>query len=121
MFNRLVIPAFEGRRGEPWIFKTRHHPDDKKDRIERIVRVALATLAAPTFFQALPNNGYLMLGGGLWSNNPIMNAPLTQLYTSGHRPICDLRRGTPRRLGPLIGVSRPALSLNATAPRTCDR
>jgi uncharacterized protein len=80
MSNRLVIPAFEGRHGEPWIFKTRHHPDDKKDRIDRIVRVALATSAAPTFFQALPNNGYLMLDGGLWSNNPIMNAPLTQLY-----------------------------------------
>jgi hypothetical protein len=63
MSNRLVIPAFEGRRGEPWIFKTRHHPDDKKDRIERIVRVALATSAAPTFFQALPNNGYLCSTG----------------------------------------------------------
>jgi hypothetical protein len=32
MSNRLVIPAFEGRQGKPWIFKTRHHPDDKKDR-----------------------------------------------------------------------------------------
>ena len=50
-----------------------HHPDYKKDRFERMVRVGLATAAAPTFFRALPNNGYLMLDGGLWANNPIMN------------------------------------------------
>lgn len=72
--TRLVIPAFEGRHGEPWIFKTPHHPDYQKDRVERMVRVGLATAAAPTFFRALPNNGYLMLDGGLWANNPIMNA-----------------------------------------------
>jgi Patatin-like phospholipase len=72
--TRLVIPAFEGRHGEPWIFKTPHHPDYKKDRVERMVRVGLATAAAPTFFRALPNNGYLMLDGGLWANNPVMNA-----------------------------------------------
>jgi Patatin-like phospholipase len=72
--RRLVIPAFEGRHSEPWIFKTPHHPDYKKDRFERIVRVGMATAAAPTFFHALPNNGYLMLDGGLWANNPIMNA-----------------------------------------------
>lgn len=72
--NRLVIPAFEGRHGEPWIFKTPHHPDYKKDRFERMVRVGLSTSAAPTFFKALSNNGYVMLDGGLWANNPVMNA-----------------------------------------------
>jgi patatin-like phospholipase/acyl hydrolase len=25
--TRLCIPSFEGRHGEPWIFKTPHHPD----------------------------------------------------------------------------------------------
>ena len=84
--TRLVIPAFEGRHGEPWIFKTPHHPDYKKDRVERMVRVGLATAAAPTFFQALPNNGYLMLDGGLWANNPIMNALVDALACH------DLRR-----------------------------
>ena len=71
--TRLVIPTFEGRHGEPWIYKTPHHPDYRKDRVERMVKVGLATAAAPTFFRALPNNGYLMLDGGLWANNPIMN------------------------------------------------
>ena len=72
--TRLCIPAFEGRHGEPWLFKTPHHPDYKLDRCERMVRVAMSTAAAPTFFEALPNNGYLMVDGGLWANNPVMNA-----------------------------------------------
>lgn len=72
--TRLCIPSFEGRHGEPWIFKTPHHPDYKKDRYERMVRVALSTAAAPTFFDAMPNNGYLMVDGGIWANNPVMSA-----------------------------------------------
>ncbi len=70
---RLCIPAFEGRHGEPWLYKTPHHPDYKKDRVERMVRVGLATSAAPTFFDSLPNNGYTMVDGGIWANNPVMN------------------------------------------------
>jgi patatin-like phospholipase/acyl hydrolase len=71
---RLCIPSFEGRHGEPWLYKTPHHPDYQKDRVERMVRVGLATSAAPTFLKALPNNGYVMVDGGLWANNPVMNA-----------------------------------------------
>lgn len=70
---RLCIPAFEGKHGEPWLYKTPHHPDYKKDRVERMVRVGLATSAAPTFFESLPNNGYTMVDGGIWANNPVMN------------------------------------------------
>lgn len=72
--TRLCIPSFEGIHGEPWIFKTPHHPDYRKDRVERMVKVALATSAAPTYLRAVPNNGYVMVDGGLWANNPIMNA-----------------------------------------------
>jgi patatin-like phospholipase/acyl hydrolase len=71
---RLCIPSFEGRHGEPWIYKTPHHPDYKSDRHEKMVKVGLATAAAPTFFRALEHDGYLMVDGGLWANNPIMNA-----------------------------------------------
>ena len=72
--TRLCIPSFEGVHGEPWIYKTPHHPDYKKDRVERMVKVGLATSAAPTYYKAVPNNGYIMVDGGLWANNPIMNA-----------------------------------------------
>ena len=71
---RLCIPAFEGHYGEPWIYKTPHHPDYKRDKFERMKTVGLATAAAPTYFAALPNNGYTLVDGGLWANNPVMNA-----------------------------------------------
>ncbi|MGO4671958.1 patatin-like phospholipase family protein [Bosea sp. 2YAB26] len=78
--------AFEGWHGEPWIFKTPHHPDYKRDRVERMVKVGLSTAAAPAYFEALPNNGYVMVDGGLWANNPIMNALVDALAC------CDLDR-----------------------------
>ena len=71
---RLCIPSFEGTHGEPWIYKTPHHPDYRKDRVERMVTVGMATSAAPTYLKAVPNGGYVMVDGGLWANNPIMNA-----------------------------------------------
>lgn len=76
---RLCIPSFEGRHGEPWIYKTPHHPDYKNDQHEKMVKVGLATAAAPTFFRALWNDGYLMVDGGLWANNPVMNAVVDAL------------------------------------------
>jgi patatin-like phospholipase/acyl hydrolase len=71
---RLCIPSFQGRHGEPWIYKTPHHPDYRIDRHEKMVKVGLATAAAPTFFRSLEHDGYVMVDGGLWANNPIMNA-----------------------------------------------
>lgn len=77
--TRLCIPSFEGVHGEPWIYKTPHHPDYKRDQVERMVKVGLATSAAPTFLRAVPNNGYVMVDGGLWANNPVMNAVVDAL------------------------------------------
>ena len=45
--TRLCIPSFDGRHGEPYIFKTPHHPDYRLDREESAVKVAAATAAAP--------------------------------------------------------------------------
>lgn len=70
--TRLCIPSFEGTHGEPWIYKTPHHPDYKKDRHEKMVRVARATSAAPTYFRSLEDLGYELVDGGLWANNPVM-------------------------------------------------
>lgn len=66
------IPSFEGRYGEPYVFKTPHHPDYKKDQHERLVDVGLSTAAAPTFFTAVKRNGYTFVDGGIWANNPAM-------------------------------------------------
>lgn len=66
------IPSFEGRYGEPYVFKTPHHPDYKKDQHERLVDVGLSTAAAPTYFAAVKRNGYVFADGGIWANNPAM-------------------------------------------------
>lgn len=71
---RLSIPSFEGRHGEPYIYKTPHHPDYKRDRHERMAHVALHTAAAPSFYASVENDGYVMVDGGLWANNPVMIA-----------------------------------------------
>lgn len=104
---RLCIPSFEGRHGEPWIYKTPHHPDYKNDLHERMVRVGMATAAAPTYFRAFENDGYYMVDGGIWANNPVMNAVVDALscYDIDRRQVQILSLGcgetnfkvTPRR------------------------
>ena len=76
---RLCIPAFEGKDSEVFVFKTPHHPDYKMDRFEPMVKVALATSAAPTYFRPLEHHGYTLVDGGVWANNPIMLAVIEAL------------------------------------------
>jgi len=71
---RLVIPSFDGLHGEPFIYKTPHHPDYQKDRHLKFSDVALHTSAAPTYYPGVLNDGYIMIDGGIWANNPVMNA-----------------------------------------------
>ena len=70
--NRLVVPAIEGRHGDLYMFKTPHHPDLVLDGRERMVKVGLATSAAPIYFRPLDDGGYTFLDGGVWANNPTM-------------------------------------------------
>lgn len=72
--SRLCIPSFDGRYGEVYIFKTPHHPDFRNDRSEYMRKIALATAAAPTYFQPLREGGYRFVDGGVWANNPVMIA-----------------------------------------------
>ena len=69
---RLCIPAFDGKQGEPYIFKTPHHPDFRLDYKEKMTKVAIATSAAPTFYRPFEDGGYIFVDGGVWANNPIM-------------------------------------------------
>lgn len=77
--TRLVIPSFEGRYGEPYIYKTPHHPDYKKDRHAKAAHVALHTSAAPSYYPGVENDGHIMIDGGIWANNPVMNAVVDAL------------------------------------------
>src|SRR5262249_302092 len=71
---RLCIPSFEGLYGEVYVFKTPHHPDYKKDLHETMVKVALATSAAPTYYRPFLHAGYTFVDGGVWAHNPAMIA-----------------------------------------------
>lgn len=78
---RLCIPSFEGEYGEVFVFKTPHHLAFNQDAHESMVKVALATAAAPTYFRPHRDGGYTFVDGGIWANNPIM-VGLTEALTS---------------------------------------
>ncbi len=78
---RLCVPAFEGTHSEVYVYKTRHHPDFATDHLEKMVTVGLATAAAPSYFRPLEHQGFTLVDGGVWANNPIMLA-LVEALTS---------------------------------------
>lgn len=70
--NRLVIPSFNLDTGEVYVYKTSHHPRLKSDFKEKVVNVALATSAAPTYFPThKTSSGIPLVDGGIWANNPM--------------------------------------------------
>ncbi len=69
---RLVIPAYHADKEDVYVFKTKHHPRFQMDWKESAVNVALATAAAPTYFEAHPMpSGAPLIDGGIWANNPV--------------------------------------------------
>lgn len=102
--SRLCIPAVNARRAEPSIFKTPHHPDYEFDTTERMIDVALATTAAPTFFQPHATADYVLLDGGLIANNPVMVALVDALSCF------DIDRRQVRILSIGTGAKRPLIS-----------
>jgi patatin-like phospholipase/acyl hydrolase len=74
--SRMVIPAFLGPDPQISVFKTDHHPDYKRDWQTPAWKVARATSAAPTFFEAHDERDAFFLDGGLWANNPALCAAI---------------------------------------------
>lgn len=71
--NRLVIPAFNAVNGDIQLFKTAHCPAYRMDCRRPAVDVAMATSAAPTYFNAYGDgDGHVFLDGGVWANSPVM-------------------------------------------------
>ena len=68
--HRVIIPAVNLTKGAPQMFKTAHHADFKRDHRLRLVDVALATAAAPTFFPISSIGDELFADGGLFANSP---------------------------------------------------
>ncbi len=72
--TRVVIPAVNGTSGKPKMYKTAHHPKFVIDHALSIVDVAMATSAAPTYFNPYLVDDRLMLDGGLIANSPSLIA-----------------------------------------------
>jgi len=74
--NLLCIPSFNLTKGEPIVFKNPQHGDFHRDREFKVVDVALATSAAPTYFPIVemdyPNFKGTLVDGGVWANNPTL-------------------------------------------------
>lgn len=68
--HRVMIPSVNLTKGLPQVFKTAHHQTFKRDWRLKVVDVALATSAAPTFFPLHRIGGELFADGGLYANAP---------------------------------------------------
>ena len=70
--TRLMVPAWNPVARCVYIYKTAHHPRLKNDYRSPAVDAALATSAAPTYFQHhITQHDVGLLDGGVWANNPI--------------------------------------------------
>jgi patatin-like phospholipase/acyl hydrolase len=71
-------------------------PDYQKDRHKKFAHVALHTTAAPSYYPGVEDDGYVMIDGGIWANNPVMNALVDALacFDVAREDIRILRLGT---------------------------
>lgn len=68
--HAVGIPAVNVTEGHPQVFKSRHKKEWTRDWKFKAVEVALATSAAPTFFELAEVGGCLYADGGLFANAP---------------------------------------------------
>jgi len=78
--TEIIIPAYETERRIPWFFKSIHAKNPEKKNYDFFLKdIALATSAAPTYFEPhkvkYEETNYLsFVDGGLFANNPTMCA-----------------------------------------------
>jgi hypothetical protein len=86
---RLVLPTYDAVRGRIFLLKTAHDPRFSNEYRALAVDCALATAAAPTYFEASPfseHSGVSYVDGGVWANCPAMVAVTEALTFLGARP-----------------------------------
>jgi hypothetical protein len=96
---RLVIPSYDVTEGRIFLFKTRHHERFRYDFDIPAVDIAMATAAAPTFFDAMTvtqHRGANYVDGGVWANCPALVGLVEAVYFLGHAPtdVATLSIGT---------------------------
>ena len=82
--TRLLVPAWNPVAQCVYIYKTAHHARLKTDYRSLAVDAALATSAAPTYFEHhITQHGLGLLDGGVWANNPIAIAAVEAISVLG--------------------------------------
>lgn len=82
--TRLVVPAWNPVAKSVYIYKTAHHPRLKTDYGSSVVDAALATAAAPSYFQHhVTRHGVGLIDGGIWANNPVAVAVVEAVAVLG--------------------------------------
>jgi len=66
----VIVPAVNLTKGQPQLFKTPHHANFTTDLHLKVVDVALATAAAPTYFPIAEIGDALYADGGIYANSP---------------------------------------------------
>jgi patatin-like phospholipase/acyl hydrolase len=66
----VAIPAVNVTQGRPQVFKTRHKAEWVRDWKLKVGDIAIATAAAPTYFELAEVEGHLYADGGLFANAP---------------------------------------------------
>jgi predicted acylesterase/phospholipase RssA len=88
--SRLVIPTIRAKHGKAEAIVTPHSPDRTAFRSISAVDAALASSAAPTYFEEAHWEGPVtpesFLDGGVWANNPILPA-LSEAVRHLHIPL----------------------------------
>lgn len=114
--NLLCIPSYTVTEARPFVFKFDHKEGDRdRDNGARMVDVALATSAAPTYFPMSQDNYYdnkQFIDGGVWANNPTLVGLLESL---------DYFVGEDKEYGKLKILSISSLSLTGGKPTGLKR
>lgn len=84
---RLVIPVYDVTSDRVVVFRTPHSPGAKSHGDLPVAEAALATAAAPTYFNPAkiknPVAEFLAVDGGIWANCPVMLAVAEALGVLG--------------------------------------
>lgn len=68
--HKIIIPTVNYTEGKPQLFKTPHCAELCKDKNTKLIDVAMATSAAPTYFPIYHSNLGDFVDGGLVANHP---------------------------------------------------
>ncbi len=70
----LIVPSTDIGAGKVHVFKSSYDKEFVRDKSVYVRDAVLASCSAPTFFNPLTVNNYLLSDGGLWANNPSLVA-----------------------------------------------